>query len=89
MGWVNAGLASGRGERTICNWDEDSLTLAVEAAREALPSGVDRSRIGSHVLHNFDVLPLVDAGFQQKEHPGRELCKPPCLATALLLAGWR
>lgn len=59
MGWVNAGLASGRGERTICNWDEDSLTLAVEAAREALPSGVDRSRIGTVMLAST-TLPFAD-----------------------------
>ena len=27
---------SARGERAICNWDEDSLTMAVEAARACL-----------------------------------------------------
>ena len=31
--WFDASLLSlGRGERSICNWDEDSITMAVEAA---------------------------------------------------------
>lgn len=33
-GWFNPGLAGlAQGERTICNWDEDAITMAVEAAR--------------------------------------------------------
>jgi 3-hydroxy-3-methylglutaryl CoA synthase len=36
-GWFNSGLkAYGRGERAICNWDEDALTMAVEAGRDCL-----------------------------------------------------
>jgi hydroxymethylglutaryl-CoA synthase len=38
------GLA--KGERAIGDWDEDAITMAVEAARDAL-SGLDRSEIGS------------------------------------------
>ena len=35
--WFNPSLASlGQGERAIANWDEDALTMAVEAARNAL-----------------------------------------------------
>jgi hydroxymethylglutaryl-CoA synthase len=35
--WFNSGIAGlGKGERTFCNWDEDSITLAVEAARSCL-----------------------------------------------------
>lgn len=35
--WVNPGLmAQARGERAMAGWDEDSLTMAVEAARHAL-----------------------------------------------------
>ena len=35
--WFNPALrALGNGERSICNWDEDSVTMAVEAARDAL-----------------------------------------------------
>ena len=35
--WFNPALRGlGEGERSICNWDEDSVTMAVEAARDAL-----------------------------------------------------
>ena len=35
--WYNAGLGRwAKGERAIANWDEDSITMAVEAARECL-----------------------------------------------------
>jgi len=35
--WFNGALRSlGKGERSMCNWDEDSLTMAVEAARDCL-----------------------------------------------------
>jgi hydroxymethylglutaryl-CoA synthase len=44
--WVNPGLRSlARGERSICGWDEDAVTMAVEAARGCL-GGSDRPRIG-------------------------------------------
>jgi 3-hydroxy-3-methylglutaryl CoA synthase len=34
--WFAPGLSSlGKGERSICNWDEDTITMAVEAARDA------------------------------------------------------
>ena len=34
--WFNPTLRGlGKGERSICNWDEDSVTMAVEAARDA------------------------------------------------------
>jgi hydroxymethylglutaryl-CoA synthase len=36
-GWFNQGLrAYAKGERAICSWDEDSVTMGVEAARDAL-----------------------------------------------------
>jgi len=36
-GWFDAGLkALGRGERSICNWDEDTITMAVEAGKDCL-----------------------------------------------------
>lgn len=45
--WAAPGLrAQGKGERAICNWDEDSLTMAVEAARDCLP-GRDRRGIAA------------------------------------------
>jgi 3-hydroxy-3-methylglutaryl CoA synthase len=38
-GWLNPSLeALAKGERAIANWDEDSLTMAVEAARDCLGS---------------------------------------------------
>jgi hydroxymethylglutaryl-CoA synthase len=45
--WLNPALkAQGKGERAICNWDEDAVTMAVEAARDAL-IGRDRASIAS------------------------------------------
>jgi 3-hydroxy-3-methylglutaryl CoA synthase len=35
--WADPGLrAKARGERSMCNWDEDAVTMAVEAARNCL-----------------------------------------------------
>ncbi|SEB24721.1 3-oxoacyl-[acyl-carrier-protein] synthase III C-terminal domain-containing protein [Variovorax sp. YR216] len=35
--WMSPGLAAGaKGNRAFCSWDEDSITMAVEAARSAL-----------------------------------------------------
>jgi hydroxymethylglutaryl-CoA synthase len=57
-GWFAPGLkGQGRGERTIGNWDEDTITMAVEAARDCLGE-LDRTQIGQLVLasttHPFD-----------------------------------
>jgi 3-hydroxy-3-methylglutaryl CoA synthase len=39
--WFNPGIARlDKGERSMCNWDEDSLTMAVEAARDCLGGSV-------------------------------------------------
>jgi 3-hydroxy-3-methylglutaryl CoA synthase len=44
--WLNPGLASkAKGERAMANWDEDSLTMAVEACRDCLGPSDDRSHI--------------------------------------------
>ncbi|MGU9979738.1 hydroxymethylglutaryl-CoA synthase family protein [Phreatobacter sp. HK31-P] len=44
-GWFNAALkGQGRGERAIANWDEDAVTMAVEAARDCL-AGQDATRV--------------------------------------------
>jgi 3-hydroxy-3-methylglutaryl CoA synthase len=44
--WVAPNLkAKGKGERSMANWDEDALTMAVEAARDALGPDDDRSHI--------------------------------------------
>jgi 3-hydroxy-3-methylglutaryl CoA synthase len=36
----------GKGERSFCNWDEDSITMGVEATRACLASG-SKQRVGS------------------------------------------
>lgn len=46
VSWTNPGLKSmARGARAFCNWDEDSITLAVQAARNAGTSLSDVSRL--------------------------------------------
>lgn len=46
-GWFDTSLRSlGRGERAMANWDEDPITMAVEAARDALGEQ-DRAAIQS------------------------------------------
>jgi len=47
--WFAPGLGSARGERTMANWDEDSVTMAVEALRDALPAPEQRDGIGTLV----------------------------------------
>ena len=58
-GWADPGLRGlARGERAICDWDEDSVTLAVEAARDCL-TGRPRTRI-SRVVHASTSAPFAD-----------------------------
>jgi 3-hydroxy-3-methylglutaryl CoA synthase/uncharacterized OB-fold protein len=61
MGWANRGLAAARGERSMCSWDEDSLTMAVEAARDALPSTQLRAELRQVTLAST-TLPFADRG---------------------------
>src|SRR5450759_5279686 len=43
--WFNPALkGQARGERSMCNWDEDAVTMAVEAARDCL-TGLARDEI--------------------------------------------
>ena len=56
--WFNPGLRGmARGERAMANWDEDTVTMAVEAARDCL-SRFDRGSVASLYLasttHPFD-----------------------------------
>ncbi|MBI4830423.1 MAG: OB-fold domain-containing protein [Candidatus Lindowbacteria bacterium] len=45
MGWfAPAIMAVAQGERSMCNWDEDSLTMAVAAARDCLV-GMDKGKV--------------------------------------------
>lgn len=48
--WFNPALkALARGERAMANWDEDAITMGVEAARDCL-AGFDRRSIGALCL---------------------------------------
>lgn len=48
--WFNPGQkAFAKGERAIANWDEDAVTMAVEAGRDCL-AGIDRQGIAAVVL---------------------------------------
>ena len=72
--WFNPALmALGRGERAIAGWDEDSITMAVEAARDCLAR---RGRDGiSQVILASTTLP-----FQDRQNAG-------VVAEALHIAG--
>lgn len=49
-GWFAPGLAGlARGERAVANWDEDAITMAVEAARDCL-TGIDRATVQALTL---------------------------------------
>jgi 3-hydroxy-3-methylglutaryl CoA synthase len=44
--WLNPGLmGKAKGERAMANWDEDAITMAVEACRDLLGPADDRSHI--------------------------------------------
>lgn len=48
--WIAPGLiGKASGERSIANWDEDSVTMAVEAARDCI-NGFDKERIDAHFM---------------------------------------
>ncbi len=50
MGWfAPAIIMVAQGERSFCNWDEDSVTMAVEASRDCL-KGMDKSRVDGYYL---------------------------------------
>jgi 3-hydroxy-3-methylglutaryl CoA synthase/NAD(P)-dependent dehydrogenase (short-subunit alcohol dehydrogenase family)/putative sterol carrier protein len=59
IGWlVPAVVMVAQGERSFCNWDEDSLTMAVAAARDCL-TGVDAKRVDALYLAST-TLPFAD-----------------------------
>ncbi|WP_439574660.1 hydroxymethylglutaryl-CoA synthase family protein [Phreatobacter sp.] len=60
-GWFNAALkGQGKGERAIANWDEDAITMAVEAARDCLigqdPGKVEAVQLASTTFPFLDRL---------------------------------
>ena len=59
MGWFAPAIVMvAQGERSFCNWDEDSLTMAVAAARDCL-IGKDKSKVDGVFLCST-TLPFVD-----------------------------
>ncbi|HSJ59045.1 MAG TPA: SDR family NAD(P)-dependent oxidoreductase, partial [Anaerolineae bacterium] len=59
IGWlVPAVVMVAQGERSMCNWDEDSLTMAVAAAQDCL-SSVDKQRVDALYLAST-TLPFAD-----------------------------
>jgi 3-hydroxy-3-methylglutaryl CoA synthase/NAD(P)-dependent dehydrogenase (short-subunit alcohol dehydrogenase family) len=64
IGWLAPALATvAQGERSVCNWDEDSLTMAVAAARDCLV-GVDKEGVDALYLASttFPYLDRLNAG---------------------------
>ena len=59
MGWFAPAIVMvAQGERSFCNWDEDSLTMAVAASQDCL-KGVDKNR-GGRPLPCSTTLPFAD-----------------------------
>ena len=58
-GWFSSGLAGlAKGERAMAGWDEDSITMAVAAARDCL-AGFDRAYVSS-VIFSSTSAPYAD-----------------------------
>ncbi|MEY4653033.1 MAG: hypothetical protein RI884_1614 [Pseudomonadota bacterium] len=57
--WYAPQFAGRKGTRAFANWDEDSITLAVAAARDCLGAGEDRSHIRAVMLAS-DTLPFAE-----------------------------
>ncbi len=59
IGWLAPALITvAQGERSFCNWDEDSITMAVAAARDCL-RGMDKSAVDGLYLAST-TLPFAD-----------------------------
>ena len=57
--WMAPGLRSlGKGRRAFCGWDEDSVTMAVEAARDAL--AVDKAAVIERLSFASTTMPFAD-----------------------------
>ena len=68
--WFNPGLKSlGTGERSIANWDEDAVTMAVEAARDAL-GGTGRQGDGDDDGVQGVYLASTSLPFQDRQNAG-------------------
>ena len=59
MGWFAPALVMvAQGERSMCNWDEDAVTMAVAAARDCL-KGLDKHSLDACFLASTS-LPFAD-----------------------------
>jgi len=59
MGWLAPGLiTAAQGERTMCNWDEDALTMAVGSSRDCMV-GMDKAKVDALYLAST-TLPFTD-----------------------------
>ncbi len=59
MGWFAPAIMTvAQGERSMCNWDEDAMTMAVAAARDCL-KGYDKSQLDAAYLAST-TLPFQD-----------------------------
>ena len=59
IGWLAPALIMvAQGERSMCNWDEDSLTMAVASARDCL-KGMDKRSIDALYLAST-TMPFAD-----------------------------
>ncbi len=57
--WYAPQFAGRKGTRAFANWDEDSITLAVAAARDCLGTGADRSSVRGLLLAS-NTLPFTE-----------------------------
>lgn len=57
--WYAPQFASRQGTRALANWDEDSITMAVAAARDCLGPSEDRSHVRGLLLAS-DTLPFAE-----------------------------
>ncbi len=59
IGWLAPAVVMvAQGERSVCNWDEDSLTMAVAASRDCL-AGMDKRQVDALYLAST-TLPFAD-----------------------------
>ena len=59
MGWfAPAIIMVAQGERSFCNWDEDTVSMAVEASRDCL-RGMDKAEVDASFLCST-TLPFAD-----------------------------
>jgi 3-hydroxy-3-methylglutaryl CoA synthase len=57
--WYAPQFGKAKGTRAMANWDEDSITMAVAAARDCLGAALDRRRVRSLFLAS-DTLPFAE-----------------------------